>query len=186
MTAAVTKAFPGAGTTDPGTGNWLSSDLPSDLLHAASRRRSCHPRFIRGELCCDHLADIYALGCVAYWLLTGSLVFDETDTKALLAAYAEREPLAPSDPLDEPLPGELDDIVVACLAKQPVKRPQTALELKRSLEGVTLSASWSDARAEAWWRDNLPSLLHEPQPGLDVPAQRPGAADGPGEPARAT
>ena len=133
------------------------------------------PEVVRGDLCCDHRADLYALGCVAYWLLTGSFVFDETDTRALLAAHAEREPLAPSDLLDEPLPGELDEIVLACLAKRPDARPQTAMALKTRLERVSLQASWSDKRAESWWRENLSDLLHEPEvpaPGSSV-ARRP-------------
>jgi len=134
------------------------------------------PEIVRGDLCCDHRADLYALGCVAYWLLTGSLVFDETDTRALLAAHAEREPLAPSDLLDEPLPGELDEIVVACLAKRPEERPQTAMALKTRLEQVSLQASWSDSHAESWWREHLPDLLHEPE--LPAPQVLPREADG--------
>ncbi len=130
------------------------------------------PEVVRGDLCCDHRADLYALGCVAYWLLTGSLVFEETDTRALLAAHAGREPLAPSDLLDEPLPAGLDEIVVACLAKQPDARPQTAMALKARLEQVSLQASWSDERAKAWWRENLPDLIHQPEAPASHPVIR--------------
>ena len=89
----------------------------------------------------DHRADIYATGCVAYWLLTGQLVFTGDTPMQLLLQHAQAAPEPPSSRTESPIPAELDAIVLACLAKDPSERPQTARELARRLEAVPARAS---------------------------------------------
>ena len=81
----------------------------------------------------DGRADIYATGCVAYWLLTGQLVFTAETPMGLLQQHAHTTPTPPSARTDLPIPKALDDLVLACLAKDPANRPQSARELSLRL-----------------------------------------------------
>jgi hypothetical protein len=99
----------------------------------------------------DGRADIYATGCVAYWLLTGKPVFTADSTMGLLMQHARAEPMPPSERSGRPIPTALDDIVMACLAKQPADRPQSAKELSRRLAAVHGAYGWTQEHAQAWW-----------------------------------
>jgi len=106
----------------------------------------------------DARSDLYALGCVAYWLLTGVTVFDGVTSAAVIAAHIRDQPVPPSQRTEIPIPKELEDIILACLAKDPDARPQSAEELSRLLAAVPLPA-WTAERAEAWWRTHVPDVL---------------------------
>jgi eukaryotic-like serine/threonine-protein kinase len=99
----------------------------------------------------DGRADIYATGCVAYWLLTGELVFTADHPVALLMQHAHTPPAPPSSRTDRPIPRALDDLVLACLAKDPSDRPQSARELARRLGAVAGADEWTQDRARDWW-----------------------------------
>jgi len=114
------------------------------------------PAFIAPEqvLCgrsVDNRADIYAIGCLTYWLLTGQLVFTGATPMQLLVQHVQAMPEPPSARTELPIPAELDAIVLACLAKNPLDRPQTADELARRLEAVPIRAKWTPELARAWW-----------------------------------
>jgi len=117
------------------------------------------PELAVGDRPVDRRADIYALGCVAYWLLTGQFVFDGANSVAVLMRHVQDEPLAPSARSELPVPPEMDALVLACLAKDPAERPQDALELARRLADFPLSDAWTDERALDWWRLHLPELF---------------------------
>jgi hypothetical protein len=104
----------------------------------------------RGDI--DGRADIYALGCVAYWLLTGKDVFEGQLDIQLLFAHVNAEPERPSSRTQQPIPAALEAIVLECLRKDPAQRPQTARELARRLDAVPLQATWTPERAAAWWQ----------------------------------
>jgi serine/threonine-protein kinase len=99
----------------------------------------------------DHRSDIYSMGCVAYWLLTGELVFTARTPMAMLTEDATAEPVPPSQRGELEIPGVLDDVVLACLAKKPDDRPQGADELAGRLEGIEFEKPWDNERARAWW-----------------------------------
>jgi serine/threonine-protein kinase len=103
----------------------------------------------------DGRVDIYATGCVAYWLLTGQLVFTAETAVGLLIHHANTPPLAPSIRSGLPIPAELEAVVLSCLAKDPAERPQSAKELSRRLGQLEGAGSWDDDRARAWWATNL-------------------------------
>ncbi|MEZ4266850.1 MAG: serine/threonine-protein kinase [Myxococcota bacterium] len=103
----------------------------------------------RGDI--DGRADIYALGCVAYWLLTGVDVFEGQLDVQLLFAHVHAEPERLSARAKQPIPEALEQVVLDCLRKDRAERPQTARELARRLEAVPLAAEWTQARAAAWW-----------------------------------
>lgn len=101
-------------------------------------------------------SDIYALGCVAYWMLTGQLVFDATSPMKVLADHVQTPPVPPSKRTELEVPRDLEEIVLACLAKKPEGRPQGARELAARLEHCAVAHDWTSERAEKWWRTNVP------------------------------
>ena len=104
----------------------------------------------------DGRADIYATGCVAYWLLTGEFVFTAGTPMALLMKHAQTPPAPPSARTDRPIPPALDDLVLSCLAKDPAKRPQSARELSRRLAEMEGASAWTQDRAREWWVTHQP------------------------------
>ena len=106
----------------------------------------------------DGRADIYATGCVAYWLLTGQFVFTAETTMGLLLQHAQTAPTPPSARTDLAIPAALDDLVLACLAKDPADRPQSARELSRRLAEVEGASAWTQDRAREWWVTHQPAL----------------------------
>ncbi|HTO74025.1 MAG TPA: serine/threonine-protein kinase, partial [Gemmatimonadales bacterium] len=122
------------------------------------------PEAVLGTVPLDHRADIYALGCVAYWLLTGRLVFEAPNVLRLILHHAHDTPVAPSRRSELPIAPALDQVILDCLAKHPDQRPQSALDLARRLR-ATLPAgeSWTQERAEWWWRKHHPAAA-QPTP----------------------
>jgi len=114
------------------------------------------PEMARGTSVADARADIYAAGCVAYWLLTGSLVFEAESTLDLIVKHASEIPVPVSKRTEEALPAELEKIIMSCLEKDPAKRPQSADELERLLGEVKCADAWSRERAKRWWDVHLP------------------------------
>jgi serine/threonine protein kinase len=104
----------------------------------------------------DARADIYALGGVTFWLLTGRTVFSGASFMAQLAAQIVEAPPRLDTVCPQPLPKSLVDLVDACLAKSASDRPQTVRELKRRLELVLteLEPSWR-GKVDGWWRDSI-------------------------------
>jgi len=114
------------------------------------------PEQALGGLPVDNRADIYGIGCLMYWLLTGQLVFTGNTPMQLLVQHAQAMPEPPSARTELPIPKELDAIVLACLAKDPSDRPQTARELARRLEAVPVRGEWTPDLARAWWEAHQP------------------------------
>jgi len=111
----------------------------------------------------DWRTDIYALGCVAYWLLTGHRVFEEGSPMQILMDHVQKKPDPPSSRVPGGLPPELDRIVLACLEKDPNNRPQTAAELAAQLRAVKRGEDWSEERARRWWlAHGTKSVTHAP------------------------
>ena len=103
----------------------------------------------------DARADIYALGCLAFFLLTGRLAFEADNTIQMIAKHMQVEPVPPSRRTDQQIPAALDRLVLRCLAKDPARRPQSAARLARALAEIDVEP-WSDEQAKAWWVANPP------------------------------
>jgi eukaryotic-like serine/threonine-protein kinase len=114
------------------------------------------PEQALGAATVDNRADIYATGCVAYWLLTGQLVFTGDTPMRLLLHHAHTQPNPPSLRTELPIPQALDDLILSCLAKNPADRPQTARELVGRLEAIHLTSVWTEQRAREWWERYQP------------------------------
>jgi eukaryotic-like serine/threonine-protein kinase len=104
----------------------------------------------------DARADIYSTGCVAYWLLTGQLVFTADTAMKTLLAHAQTLPEPPSSRAGAPIPPDLDALVLSCLGKDREHRPRSARDLLRQLDTIALPQPWTDARAREWWNVHLP------------------------------
>jgi len=121
------------------------------------------PEMAAGEREVDGRADLYALGCVAYWLLTGDLVFPASTPMAMLVQHAKEPPAPPSARTELEIPPALDRLVLDCLAKSPDERPRSARELMRRLRELEReTGEWTQERAEHWWRAHVPGLVARP------------------------
>ncbi len=112
----------------------------------------------KGEV--DGRADIYALGCVAFGMLTGRLVFESTNAVELLLQHAKTPPEPPSRFTELSIPKSLDQLVLACLEKEPDDRPNSADELWRMLGQIEFDDPWTPERAEEWWLNHMPEHFH--------------------------
>jgi serine/threonine-protein kinase len=116
------------------------------------------PEVILDEGHIDQRADVYALGCVAYYLLTGSLVFEADTPMKMFVHHLQTPPVRPSLRTELPIPQELDDLVLACLEKNPLRRPQDAEEVLRMLARCGSAGKWDNDAARGWWEKHLPEL----------------------------
>jgi serine/threonine-protein kinase len=122
------------------------------------------PEAILGDTEVDRRADVYAMGCVAYYLLTGHLVFEADTPMKMFVQHLQATPVPPSQRTELPIPPELDAFVLACLEKDPDKRPQSARELFLMACACNSGApwtTWTHDSAEAWWRAHLPDLASD-------------------------
>ncbi len=101
----------------------------------------------------DGRADLYSLGCVGYYLLTGALVFEAASALQMYARHLQDVPAPPSTRSKVPLPPGLDQVILACLAKKPEDRPRTAAELARSLAAIKVEP-WTQEQARQWWEQH--------------------------------
>jgi serine/threonine protein kinase len=162
-TQAVFETTAAAGLAAPGD---------SKLTRAGSVMGT--PEFMAPEQALGHeldgRADLYALGCVAYWLLTGHLVFKKETQMMLLLAHIQEPPVPLEARAPRSVPHALKLCVMDCLAKSAEHRPQSARALLARLAEAEreLSADdvWSDERAHAWWQKHQPLTRASSPTGL--------------------
>jgi hypothetical protein len=101
----------------------------------------------------DERSDIYSLGAVAYFLLTGQPPFKGEDGIAVMIAHA-RDPVVPPSQVRPGIPDDLDRVVLRCLAKDAAGRYPDAASLERALGECACAANWDQDQAAGWWRDD--------------------------------
>jgi serine/threonine protein kinase len=153
--------------TSPSTGQSLAT-IPGQM--ALGTPAYMAPEMALGEPV-DGRADIYAVGCVAYYLLTGQLVFEAEKAFQMIAKHLQSAPIPPSQRTDRPVPPELERLVLKCLAKDAAQRPQSAALLAEALSWIP-AGPWTEADAKKWWdarekmRSESVNLPAEPYPLL--------------------
>ena len=108
------------------------------------------PEQARGSKDLDARADIYALGGVAYFMLTGRPPFQGETAFEVMMAHA-RDAVAPPSTLRPEIPADLEQVVLRCLAKAPEERYPSAKALSEALGACASAADWGANRADAWW-----------------------------------
>ncbi len=111
------------------------------------------PETISSPGAASPLSDIYALGAVGYYLVTGRNVFEGESAVAICASHLHDTPERPSDKLGRPVPKDLEDVLMQCLEKDPAKRPQDAAALSDLLAGCEAAGDWTQDEARAWWQE---------------------------------
>ena len=109
------------------------------------------PEIALGRSEVDGRADIYSLGCVAYYLLTGSPVFSGETPVATALAHINEKPVPPSERSEFAVPSALETVVLECLAKDPAGRPRSAIDLEKRLAAAMPATLWTQEHAHAWW-----------------------------------
>ncbi len=110
------------------------------------------PETVGGNV--DSRADIYGVGCLLYWLLTGQRVFDGATPMEVVLHHVNSDPAPPSSRIDTRIPKELDTLVLRCLQKEPEERPQSMSEIQEALQNLHFASPWTQGRAEDWWQEH--------------------------------
>jgi hypothetical protein len=109
------------------------------------------PERLRNPTDVDARADIYAVGAVAFLLLTGCRLFEAADDLALTTRILNEEPPRASQIARQAIPAELDILVAACLEKKREDRPQRAADLVEAFEALAAEMPWTQREAAEWW-----------------------------------
>jgi tRNA A-37 threonylcarbamoyl transferase component Bud32 len=113
----------------------------------------------------DGRVDIYSVGCVAYWLVTGQLVFEARTPAEMVVQHVTSMPTPPSMRSEVGIPEDLERIILSCLEKSPDARPQTADELYGQLDRC--EGTWGEEDARQWWQHHLPDSTIPREPRRD-------------------
>jgi serine/threonine protein kinase len=122
----------------------------------------------------DGRADLYALGCIAFFLLSGRLLFQRSGSLPMMMAHITDPVPELAHCISNYLPHELTTLILHCLAKKPSDRPSDARALALALKAIPIPASeqWTETQAQAWWATRRPRQLAatappaEPQRGV--------------------
>lgn len=130
------------------------------------------PEAIQAPNTVDSRSDLYAVGAVGYFLLTGRPVFEATGLVELCRQHVEAIPVAASERLGKPVSEELEHALLACLDKSRNKRPATARDLAQLLTRCPTAGTWTMDEAEAWWgRYERAATVPAPEPSKHATGQ---------------
>ncbi|MEW4527764.1 serine/threonine protein kinase [Maioricimonas sp. JC845] len=105
----------------------------------------------------DRRTDLYAVGAVGYYLLTGQTVFDGASVVDIVRQHVESEPARPSERLGRDVDSDLENVLLRCLAKKPDGRPESADALRTMLQECSSAGSWTEVDARKWWNLHFPT-----------------------------
>ena len=121
------------------------------------------PELALGNIEPDGRADLYALGCVAFWLLAGRPVFEAKSAMDMAISHVKHAPPPVGEHVDDPLPDGLAALVESCLAKDPDDRAANAAELGEMLAEIATRAPWCERDAAAAWETSTSSSSSSPE-----------------------
>jgi serine/threonine-protein kinase len=114
-------------------------------------------------------SDIYAVGAVGYFLLTGRNVFEGGSAVEICARHLNDPPVPPSARAGLEIPGDLEGIVLACLEKDPARRPDGAAALRAGLLACRDAGTWSQEDARQWWQAHSAAFTGSVSPEAATP-----------------
>ncbi|HEV2691765.1 MAG TPA: serine/threonine protein kinase [Verrucomicrobiae bacterium] len=109
------------------------------------------PEAIQGTVKIDQRSDLYSMGALGYFLLTGYYIFDAETVAEIHEKQLNAAPIPPSQRTAQPISAELEQLLLCCLAKDPADRPQSADDLRARLLACSASANWPTPARAAWW-----------------------------------
>ncbi len=154
----------GAATSEPAL--TMANEITGTPLYLA-------PETVTAPETVDARADLYALGAVGYWLLTGTHVFGGQSILEVCAHHLHSIPDAPSVRLGAAVAADLESVLLACLAKRPEDRPASAHVLRERLRACAAAGRWTSARAARWWVVHRHQLRSGGAGGAGVDAREP-------------
>jgi serine/threonine protein kinase len=104
----------------------------------------------------DARSDLYAVGAVGYYLLTGVPVFEGASAVDVCMHHVQTPPVPPSKRFSQSLSADIEALIMTCLTKDPKDRPVSARDLAEKLANCQAASTWTAADAEAWWRQHSP------------------------------
>ena len=122
-----------------------------DVIHGTPQYLA--PEAIRDADSVDARSDLYSLGAVAYFLLTGTEVFSGRGALELIHHHLQTAPESLSRRLGKTIPAKLEALVLACLSKDPNDRPESARALADALKACDDVSAWDETEANRWWHD---------------------------------
>jgi serine/threonine-protein kinase len=134
---------------------------------AVGTPRYISPEAVKGEQL-DGRSDLYCLGAVAYWMLTGRPPFESISSVELLIDHVKATPQRMSEVSEVGIPPELDAIVTRCLEKSPSDRFATAEALEAALRDIAFEEPWTQEKALAWWELHDLKIEHKAAPSEDA------------------
>ncbi len=114
------------------------------------------PEMVYGSEEIDGRADLYNVGGIAYWMITGQPPFASSSSVEVIIDHVKTTPTRPSKISELPIPRDLDDLIMKCLEKKPGDRYQTASELDAALAAIHFDGPWSQEKAKQWWGLHAP------------------------------
>ncbi len=133
--------------------NWGSKGVAANAVVGTPHFMS--PEAIQEPEAVDARSDLYSVGAVGYWLLTGKTLFANANVKLLLDQQAHDDPTPLSDILPNGSSPDLHQLIMRCLARNPDDRPQRAEILDEALEDCAGPDAWTPSMAEAWWQEHM-------------------------------
>jgi serine/threonine protein kinase len=109
----------------------------------------------------DARSDLYAVGAIGYFLLTGKPLFEQRNLREVLMLQMNTLPVKPSERLGRSIDPDLEEVIMRCLGKDPATRPQNALLLDEALAQCSSASEWTRKEAEAWWSRNVAHVSEE-------------------------
>jgi serine/threonine-protein kinase len=116
------------------------------------------PEAIRNADSIDARSDLYSLGAVGYFLLTGTPVFSGRGSLEVIHHHLQTAPEPPSKRLGKPIPPKLEAVILSCLAKNPDDRPESARALAEALRACDDVAPWDELDARRYWQERANRL----------------------------
>jgi serine/threonine-protein kinase len=135
----------------------LVKEITADGDAGASQIIAGTPAYLAPEAFTDPgtvgpASDLYSLGAVGYYLLTGHRVFEAQSAIEVCVAHATEPPVPPSQRTARAIPADLEAVILQCLEKDPAARPASAEALRDALGALPVARAWDEHAAADWWR----------------------------------